>query len=182
MSRNHCARTQLVGLLIATALLAGCVTLSPDGGIDKVQALARERIGNDATVPRKDADPAATAAATRELLQKPLTVEAAVRIALLNNADLKSSLAEVGISEADLVQAGRLPNPGFSFGNKRNSEVTTIDRSVMVSVMSLLTMPLAQEIAGRQYATTSCRSPPRSSGSPARRDGPTSLRSPRRNP
>ncbi len=142
------------GTALALLLLAGCVTLSPDGGIDKVQALARERIGNDATLPRKDADPAATAAATRELLQKPLTVEAAVRIALLNNADLKSSLAEVGISEADLVQAGRLPNPGFSFGNKRNSEVTTIDRSVMVSVMSLLTMPLAQEVAGRQYETT----------------------------
>src|SRR5439155_19666777 len=103
---------------------------------------------------RKDEDPAATAARTREMLGKPLTLDEAVQIALLNNAGLKASLAELGISEADLVQAGRLPNPRFTYSNKRNSDITTIDRTVMVSVLSLLTMPLAQQVAGRQYEST----------------------------
>ena len=153
MSADRFASLRAAGLPLALLFLAGCTTLSPDGGVDRVQSLARERIGHDAELPRKDAEPAAAAAATRELLQQPLTAEAAVRIALLNNADLKASLAELGISEADLVQAGRLPNPGFVFSNKRNSEVTTIERTVMVSVMALLAMPLAQEVAGRQYET-----------------------------
>jgi outer membrane protein TolC len=140
-------------LSMALVLLAmtGCATLSADGGIDAVQSLARERIGKDATLPRKDADPATTIATTRDLLQKPLTVEDAVRIALLNNAGLNASLVELGVSEADLVQASRLPNPRFSYSNRRNGDLTTIDRTVMVSLMSLLTMPLAQQVAGRQY-------------------------------
>src|SRR5438477_3755468 len=124
-------------MVFAVLALSGCATLSADGGIDTIQTLAAERIGKSATVPRKDADPAATAARTRELLGKPLTVDDAVQIALLNNAGLKASLAELGISETDLVQAGRLPNPRFSYSNKRNSDITTIDRTVMVSLLSL---------------------------------------------
>jgi hypothetical protein len=81
-------------------------------------------------------DAAATLAATRELLRNPLSVDDAVQVALLNNAGLKASLAELGIGEADLVQASRLPNPRFTFSNRRNSEITTIDRTVMISVMS----------------------------------------------
>ena len=137
--------------VLALLALAGCATLSPDGGIDTVQTLARERIGKDATLTRKDADPTATAAAIRDVLRKPLTVEDSVRIALLNNAGLNASLAELGVSEADLVQASRLPNPRFTYSNRRNSDLTTIDRTVMVSVMSLLTMPLARQVAGRQH-------------------------------
>ena len=134
--------------------LAGCVTLSPDGGIDKVQTLARDRIGKDVTLPRTQIDGATTADATRELLGKPLRADDAVQVAVLNNAGLKAGLAELGIGEADLVQAGRLPNPGFTFSNKRNSDVVTIERTVMVSVLSLFTLPLAQEVAGRQYEAT----------------------------
>jgi outer membrane protein TolC len=151
------AFAQRAAALAFTVALAGCASLSPDGGVERVQALARERLGGDAALPARDADPAGAAATTRELLQAPLTAESAVRVALLNNPGLKADLAEVGISEADLVQAGRLPNPGFSFSNKRNGEVTTIERSVMFSVMALLTMPLAQEVAGRQYEAAQLR-------------------------
>jgi len=132
--------------------LAGCATLSQDAGLGNVQTLARERIGKDAMLPGAETAPAA--AVTRDLLKKPLSVDDAVQLALFNNAALKASLAELGISEADLIQAGRLPNPRFTFSNRRNSEITTIDRTVMVSVMSLLTMPLALQIAGRQHEAT----------------------------
>ena len=49
------------------------------------------------------------------LLGKPLTVDDAVQIALLNNRGLQAGFQELGITEAEVVQAGRLPNPGFSF-------------------------------------------------------------------
>ncbi len=142
------------GLLIMVLGLGACATMSPDGGVGKVQDLVRDRIGKDATLPKIDADPAAIASTARALLAQPITVDDAVQIALLNNAGVKASLAELGISESDLVQAGRIPNPRFAFGNKRNSDVTTIDRLLMVNVLSLVTLPLAQEVAGRQYEAT----------------------------
>ena len=45
------------------------------------------------------------------LLAKPLTVDAAVQIALMNNPGLQATLEELGIAQADLVQAGLLSNP-----------------------------------------------------------------------
>ncbi len=53
-----------------------------------------------------------------------------MQIALLNNRGLQASLAELGITEADVVQAGRLPNPGFSFGKQRTGDEREIERSV----------------------------------------------------
>lgn len=47
----------------------------------------------------------------RELLKRPLNVEAAVRIALLNNRELRATLREMGIARGRLIQAGLLPNP-----------------------------------------------------------------------
>ncbi len=150
MSRCAPFSLRAAGITIALLALGGCATLAPDAGIDKVEALTRDRLGMAASLPRSAADAASGVAATRAMLAQPLTVDSAVQIALLNNAGVKANLAELGISEADLVQAGRIPNPRFTFSNKRNSDITTIDRTLMVSVMSLLTMPLAQQVAGRQ--------------------------------
>ncbi len=47
-------------------------------------------------------------------LSSGLTEESAVTIALWNNAAFQETLADLGISRADLVQAGMLPNPTLS--------------------------------------------------------------------
>jgi len=47
----------------------------------------------------------------RSLLAKDLTVDAAVQIALFNNRSLQATFEEIGILQADLVQAGLLKNP-----------------------------------------------------------------------
>jgi predicted permease len=43
---------------------------------------------------------------------EPLTIDDAVQLALLNNRGLQSAFADLGIAEAEIVQAGRLANPG----------------------------------------------------------------------
>jgi outer membrane protein TolC len=78
--------------------------------------VAKERIGKDLHWARGEADLDVIAKRVAELLAKPLTVDDAVQIALLNNRGLQASFQELGITEAEVVQAGRLPNPGFSFG------------------------------------------------------------------
>ena len=47
----------------------------------------------------------------RSLLGRKLTVDDAVQIAMLNNRDLQAMYSELGIAQADLVQAGLFRNP-----------------------------------------------------------------------
>ena len=127
--------------LAAALLLAGCASFSTDGGRQSVSALVETRTG--AALPPSAAG---QDEAVAQLLAQPLTADAAVRIALLNNRGLQASLAELGISEAELVQAGRLRNPGLSFGRSHGSEGNEIDRSVSFDLAGLLTMPMRVQI------------------------------------
>ena len=63
---------------------------------------------------RTDEDAQTAAAEVRQLLARPLTADDAVQIALLNNRGLQAAYAELGIAEADVVQAGRLRQPAVS--------------------------------------------------------------------
>jgi outer membrane protein TolC len=76
-------------------------------------------------------------------------VQRAVEVALLNSPAVRASLADLGIAEADLVQAGRLANPRFIFGSKRNGEAVTIDRTLLFNVMSLVMLPLTRDVAAQ---------------------------------
>lgn len=127
--------------LAAALLLAGCASFSTDGGRQSVSALVETRTGA-ALPPSAGGQEEAVA----QLLAQPLTADTAVRIALLNNRGLQASLAELGISEAELVQAGRLRNPGLSFGRSHGSDGNEIDRSVSFDLAGLLTMPLRVQI------------------------------------
>jgi outer membrane protein TolC len=138
----------------ATAmLLAGCATFSNDGGMGEVAALTRERTGQGVALQLSAAEQDSARARVAELLQSPLGADAAVELALLNNRGLQASLAELGIAEADLVRAGRLRNPAFGFGRLRDGTgAVEIERSVVVDVLQLLTMPLAREVEQRRFA------------------------------
>ena len=134
----------------AALVLAGCASLSPDGGAGKVSQLTRERTGQPVVFQRTEADVGAAATRVDELLKQPLTAENAVEIALLNNRGLQAGFAELGIAEADRVRAGRLANPTLSFGRLSAGGVTEMDRSVMFNVLGLLTLPVANQVAQRQ--------------------------------
>lgn len=132
----------------ACAAMAGCAGFSSDGGLDAVSALTRERSGQqiDFLRPGTAGISAASQARSQALLAQPLTVDAAVELALRNNRQLLAGLAGLGVAEADLVQAGRLRNPGFTFGRLRGGGDGEIDRSVTFDVIGLLTMPARRGI------------------------------------
>jgi outer membrane protein TolC len=140
-----------VVVALAGLMLAGCASLSKDGGLDAVSALTRERTGH-AVQRQTPADDAQTSrAAIAELLAQPLTPDSAVRIALANNRGLQAAFAELGVAEAGMVQAGRLRNPGFSFGRLRGGDDTEIDRGIMFDLVGLLTLPLRSDIESRRF-------------------------------
>ena len=75
------------------------------------------------------------------ILDEPLTDEAAVKIAILNNPSIKAAMAGLGISQADFVQAGLLHNPKVSgFIRKSNVEdsKTNTEFEVKEDMMDLL--------------------------------------------
>src|SRR4051812_33352730 len=92
------------GMMLGGALLlAACKTFSPDGGMAPVATFANEELGKDVVAIRNEADAAAARTAVERLLQRPLSADAAVQIALLNNRRLQAAYNELGIAEADLV-------------------------------------------------------------------------------
>ncbi|WP_373889591.1 TolC family protein [Massilia sp. IC2-476] len=132
-------------------LLGGCASFSRDGGMDAVSDLTAQRTGQDLRLPKANADNTAAEAALNQLLKEPLTADSAVRVALLNNRSLRASLAELGVAEADLVQAGRMANPGFSFSRMSGGGETEIERSLMFDLVGLLTMPIRRDIESRRF-------------------------------
>ncbi len=148
------SKVRLIGALLASSVLAGCASFSADGGFGSVEKTTKDRIGKDVKWSRSGEDQNTIDSRVSELLKKPLTVDDAVQIALLNNKGLQASFYELGISEADLVQAGRLPNPRFSMLRARYEDEYKIEQAFTFNVFSLITMPLAQKVEERRFAQT----------------------------
>jgi outer membrane protein TolC len=70
---------------------------------------------------------------------------------------LQATYAEIGLAEADLVQAGRMRNPGFSFGRTTRGDEIEIERKFIVEVIGLLTIPLRTQIERRRFDMTATR-------------------------
>lgn len=146
--------SKLAALISLPLMLGGCASFSTDGGFSTVDQVAKERLGKEVTWQRSDTASDTAAQRVKGLLASPLTVDDAVQIALLNNRGLQASFYELGISESDFVQAGRLPNPGFSFSRTRQGSEVEIDRSLTFNIAHLLTMPLTRQMEQRRFEQT----------------------------
>lgn len=145
---------RLTATALASLVLAGCASFSQDGGFTTVEQLTKERVGQTPTYQRTGEQTDSAKARIAELLKQPLSADSVVEIALLNNRDLQASYAELGIAESDLVRAGRLANPSFSFGRLGGGGAVEIDRAVLFDVLGLFTMPLAMQVEQRRFEQT----------------------------
>lgn len=140
--------------LSLAAFICGCVTVPKDGGFREVQGEVAARTGllvqwrgNTESDERVDAQ-------VRAMLAGELTVDQAVQIALLNNRRLQATFEDLGIAQADLVQAGLLKNPVF-FANwrfpDRRPRGTDAEYSVADDFLDLLILPLRKKVAAQQF-------------------------------
>jgi outer membrane protein TolC len=146
----------IVAMLGALAL-AGCATLKDDARFTPVEQAVKERTGAETKWARSDADRQTVRGRVKELLGKPLGPTEAVQIALLNNPGLQASYSEVGIAEADLVQASRWRGPTFSFARLRRHDEVETERGVFFDVLGLLTIPLSTRAADARLQATQTR-------------------------
>ncbi|MBV8380536.1 MAG: TolC family protein [Paucibacter sp.] len=145
---------ELARLTAAPALvlaLGGCAGFSADGGMGEVARLTQARTGHSVAQLRSRADAEAVQARIDALLAAPLSADGVVELALLGNQGLQARLGDVGLAEADAVQAGRPRNPALSLGRLAGAGTLEIDRGVLVSLLDLLTLPQRRETAGLRF-------------------------------
>ncbi len=99
----------MLGVLALHLLLGACTSIPEDRGAAAVSELVAERRGITSVTDGRDPE-----AHVAVLLDRPLTVDDAVQIALLNNPDLRVTYSRLGFAAADLYDAGRLSNPRLS--------------------------------------------------------------------
>lgn len=153
-------RTSRLGSLVlalATAASAGCATFSRDGGFIETQQAVKQATGANASWQFDERSSSEALARADALLASPLTADAAVQVALLSNPGLQASYAELRITEADRVQAGRLPNPMLALLRTWSGDEFKIERVLGIDVMALLTMKSRGAIEARRFEAARVR-------------------------
>jgi outer membrane protein TolC len=140
--------------LAAAVVLAGCATVDTERDLAPVQKAATDHLGKSLAWPQTDAARDEVSKRVADLLVKPLDADAAVQVALLNNRGLRAAFHDLGIADADLVQAGRLPNPGFAFARKTQGSAVEIERLFVFNIAHLIAMPLTIELESRRFDQT----------------------------
>lgn len=139
------------GTVIAALALAGCKMLPPDGGMGAVQAFGGDAIGRNVMAIRSDEEAVAARAIVDKLLARPLSADDAVQIALLNNRELQAAYNQLGISEAQMVQASLPPNPTFTIERIAGAGSVEIEARAIGSILALLTLPARAQIASDRF-------------------------------
>jgi cobalt-zinc-cadmium efflux system outer membrane protein len=139
---------------------AGCGSVSAERGHDQVAAIVDQRTGHKTRWEKGPPDDAQVAEWVRGVTAQGLTRDRAVEIALVNNPELQATYEELGVSQADMVQAGLLRNPAFGLdlGFRINTGATNEVRvSLVQDFLDLFVLPLRKEIAREQFQAATLR-------------------------
>lgn len=143
--------------LICIGVLIGCASVPKEAGFSDIQKLMEQRISQHVHWNQGMPEDAAVADAVQSMLQHELTLEETVQIAFLNNRSLQATYEELGIAQADVVQAGLLRNPtffaSFRFMDKAvdRHRQTNTEFSVDQDFLDLLMLPLRKKVAAAQF-------------------------------
>ena len=143
---------RVAALLCCTLAFGGCATFSTDGGFGAVSARTQRQLGEQVRWSRSEAERSKSDLQVAVILQHALSAEDAVQIALLNNQGLQASFEELGISEADVVRSGRLPNPSFTLRHASFGAQYDIEEALSFNLLSLLTAPQAHAMEKSRFA------------------------------
>lgn len=138
-------RASLVGII--GLALAGCAAVDPAPRFAELGELVRPATGAPLEWERTSAEAAEARSLADALLQDGLTRSEAIRIALLGNPALQATFEEIGIAEADRVQAGLLTNPSFSLVLAFPLNLGDASATLLGMLSDLWTKPVEEAIA-----------------------------------
>ncbi|MBL8311714.1 MAG: TolC family protein [Burkholderiales bacterium] len=152
-SQHRPVRAALVALVLPL-VLASCAATRPPSTVENVQRLTRALGGISVEATYLEADRSAVDRRVAGLLVQPLSAETAVEVALLNNRGLQATLAELGVADAELLEASRLPNPGLTISRPRSGANLEIEHSMHYSLARLLLLPLLKRTEEARFEQT----------------------------
>lgn len=148
-------RSALTGA--AALALGACAGVDQDAAFADLRTAVGDRIGHELVWRRDAATDAAVTAQIDALLASELSFDGAVQLALLNNRELQARYAELGIANADLVQAGLISNPVLDImirPTTNPSEGSILEFGLAQNVLDLLQRPARQKIARAELEQT----------------------------
>jgi outer membrane protein TolC len=157
---NHAGSTRSLSLLGGTAMalmLGGCVSFSADSGLSAARNVAYSELGKGVIKVTSEAEALATQQQVDTLLKRPLSPDGAVQIALLKNRGLQAEFNDLGISEAEYVQATLPPNPTVSLSRLGGSLELEIERQILIGLFELATLPARAAIAEQRFRAAQFR-------------------------
>jgi outer membrane protein, heavy metal efflux system len=145
--------------LILLVLVPVLSAREPDVFVPVEQA-ARERSRSIITWEREKNAREQTLAEARKLLRTPLTPTTASQVALLNNQGLQSTFEEIGLAEADLIEARTLPNPRLDISARfpdKPPSGTDFEWGIAQDFLNILMIPLKTKVAKDQLTAVQLR-------------------------
>jgi cobalt-zinc-cadmium efflux system outer membrane protein len=140
----------LLAALLSAFALSGCATVRRTAGLAEVNQQVTTRIGESVSWQQDRDEDRAAEAKVRELLADDLTAASVVRIALLNNRGLQATYERLGISQADLVQAGLLDNPELGLQYLFGDQGNLLEATIMQPFMRVITLRASKQIGAAQ--------------------------------
>ena len=146
---------RLIGFISSLVLvIAGCAQVPKEAGFNDVKDLVAQRVDYDLRWNQETEADREIEKAIEALLKDELTPEAAVQIALLNNPDLQAVYEDLGITQADVVEAGLLENPVL-FGQVRfpdkSEESTNYEFGITQNFLNILMLPARQKLSAIRF-------------------------------
>jgi cobalt-zinc-cadmium efflux system outer membrane protein len=142
-------------LVLVPAVVTGCASILSRPGFETVTELVAARSpGRTVAWMQGTPEDAAASERVRELLAEELTLDAAIQIALLNNRTLQAVYEQLGIAQADLVQAGLLQNPILAADVRfPTAEGAAIGAGIglVQEFIAILQIPLKKRVAGAAF-------------------------------
>ena len=141
-------------IIFLVLLIAGCAQVPKEAGFNDVKDLVGQRVDYNIHWNQQTEADREVEKAVEELLKEELTPEASVQIALLNNPSLQAIYEELGITQADVVEAGLLENPVIfgqaRFANK-SEESTNYEFGITQNFLNILMQPARKRLSSIRF-------------------------------
>lgn len=153
------AKLQVIGITTLSLFISSCARV-PHGSEEQVAGIIQERIGKEVQWNNICYEDPRINCYIQGLASQPISIESAVQISLLNNPEIQAIFEEIGIAQADLIEAGLFTNPVFSTEVRyphENKLVTNIEYLITATFLDIFLIPLRTRLASTELEQAKLR-------------------------
>lgn len=144
-------KAQVLALVGAAVLLAGCATVQPGLDPPQINKLLAARGAPELDWEKNSSG--ADAVLVTQWLAEPMTAERAVRVAMLRSPRLQEEYARLGLARADIMEAVQIANPRFTFANLNalGGPGSQLTLGLTMPLVDLLVLPARARLARSDF-------------------------------